>query len=83
MGAYAKGSILLLDPDHSATWTDFQWLTLPLVSRYSLLIVGSWGGAHDAPFTPLWQLVAAHAKLVESVAATAQVGRVCVPCTQS
>lgn len=55
---YDKGSIVLLDPEYTATQTDFQKFVLPLVGQYSLLIVGSRGGAHDAHFTPMWQHVA-------------------------
>ena len=51
---YEKGSIVLLDPEYTATQTDFQEFMLPLVSRYSLLTVGSRGGARDAHFTPMW-----------------------------
>lgn len=59
---YDKGSIVLLDPEYTATQTDFQKFMLPLVGRYSLLVVGSRGGAHDAHFTPMWQHVAAESK---------------------
>ena len=62
---YDKGSIVLLDPEYTATQTDFQKFMLPLVGRYSLLIVGSRGGAHDAHFTPMWQHVAAASKSSE------------------
>ncbi len=60
---YDKGSIVLLDPEYTATQTDFQKFMLPLVGSYSLLIIGSRGGAHDAHFTPMWQHVAAESKL--------------------
>ena len=80
---YEKGSIVLLDPEYTATQTDFPEqkscmdgrkkeavtleFMLPLVSRYSLLIVGSRGGAHDAHFTPMWRQVATMAASDESV----------------
>ncbi len=63
---YDKGSIVLLDPEYTATQTDIQKFMLPLVGQYSLLIIGSRGGAHDAHFTPMWQHVATNWRRDES-----------------